>query len=141
MSEEVQEQQGATASQPRPRMVLVIEDNLDAAQSLADLLTLHGHHVEVAGDGRTGLALAERLRPEVVLCDLGLPDSDGLAVARALRGADGTRAARLVALSGYGQPEDQERARAAGFDEHLTKPPDLEGLLASLSGGPRVPTT
>jgi CheY-like chemotaxis protein len=110
----------------------VVEDNLDAGQSLAEVLALHGHRVHVARDGRSGVALARELRPEVILCDIGLPDLDGYAVARAIRaGADG-RPVRLVALSGYAQPEDRQRASEAGFDAHVAKPPDLDELLAAL---------
>jgi CheY-like chemotaxis protein len=113
--------------------VLVVEDNGDAARSLADLLELSGHEVAVAGDGAEGLALARTARFDAVLCDLGLPGLDGYAVARALRGDAATRDLLLVAVSGYAQAEDRERARAAGFDAHLAKPPrldDLERLLA-----------
>jgi PAS domain S-box-containing protein len=119
---------------PRPgpagaRAVLVVEDNLDAGQSLADILRLKGHRVRVARDGRTGLALARELRPDVVLCDIGLPDLDGYEVARALRADPASAGLRLVALSGYAQPEDRLRAREAGFDLHLAKPADLDELL------------
>jgi PAS domain S-box-containing protein len=114
------------------RTVLVIEDNVDAGQTLAEVLELQGHHARVARDGRTGLKLAHELRPEVVLCDIGLPDIDGYEVARVLRCDEALRATRLVALSGYAQPEDQQRAREAGFDAHLAKPPDIEELAKLL---------
>ena len=113
----------------RARTILVVEDNLDAGQSLADVLELQGHRVHVARDGRSGLDLARELRPDVVLCDIGLPDLDGYEVARALRRDDALRATRLVALSGYAQPEDRQRARDAGFDAHVAKPPDLDELM------------
>jgi PAS domain S-box-containing protein len=116
----------------RGRTVLVIEDNLDAGETLAEILELQGHHVRVARDGRSGLKLAHELHPEVVLCDIGLPDIDGYEVARELRCDEALRATRLVALSGYAQPEDQQRAREAGFDAHLAKPPDLEELAMLL---------
>jgi PAS domain S-box-containing protein len=118
------------------RRVVIIEDNADAGQSLAEVLELDGHEVSVARDGRSGLALVRRVRPDVVLCDVGLPDVDGYEVARAIRRDEALRAVRLVALSGYAQPEDRERAKAAGFDLHLAKPPDLDQLARALAGEP-----
>jgi CheY-like chemotaxis protein len=118
----------------RPRRCLLIEDHVDAAESLAMLLRLIGHEVEVAFDGADGLAKARSLRPEVVLCDIGLPGMDGYAVARALRAAPETGSAFLIALTGYGQDDDRRRAQEAGFDAHLTKPADLETLRRMLEG-------
>jgi signal transduction histidine kinase/CheY-like chemotaxis protein len=108
--------------------VLVVEDNVDAAHSLETLLHLSGHFVDVADSGPAGVEAARRLRPEVVLCDIGLPGMDGYAVARALRREPATAGVRLIALTGYGQQEDQRLAREAGFDLHLTKPVDFEEL-------------
>ncbi|HYG64620.1 MAG TPA: response regulator, partial [Thermoanaerobaculia bacterium] len=114
-----------------------IEDHRDAADSLQILLELAGHEVEVAYDGPQGVEKARRFRPEIVLCDIGLPDGmDGYAVARALRTDPEVGALRLVALSGYGQAEDQRRALEAGFDAHLTKPADPDGLRRLLAGLP-----
>jgi two-component system CheB/CheR fusion protein len=111
------------------RRVLVIEDNKDAAGSLVEALELSGHRVAVAFDGEAGVAKAREFRPEVVLCDIGLPAGmDGYAVARALRRDPQNASAYLVALTGYAQPEDQRRALEAGFDMHLAKPPDLATL-------------
>jgi PAS domain S-box-containing protein len=121
------------AAEPPPLVILVIEDNLDAGQSLADVLEIQGHRVHVARDGRSGLALARELRPDVVLCDIGLPDIDGYDVARELRGDDAARTTRLVALSGYAQPEDRQRACDAGFDAHIAKPPDIDELVSVLA--------
>ncbi|MHB8873506.1 MAG: hybrid sensor histidine kinase/response regulator, partial [Myxococcaceae bacterium] len=113
----------------RKRRVLVIEDNIDAAHSLSEALELSGHHVAVAYDGGAGLAKAIGFRPEIVICDIGLPGGmDGYAVARALRRDSVTASAYLVALTGYAQPDDQRRALNAGFDAHLAKPPDLAAL-------------
>jgi signal transduction histidine kinase/ActR/RegA family two-component response regulator len=117
--------------------ILVVEDIRDAAESLRDLLELWGHVVEVAETGSTALAAARQFRPDVVLCDIGLPGMDGYAVAVALRQDPATASVRLLALSGYGQEEDQRRSRHAGFDCHLTKPVDfakLEGLLGATPG-------
>jgi PAS domain S-box-containing protein len=115
------------------RVVLVIEDHVDAGQTLAEVLELAGHEVRVARDGGSGVALARELRPDVVLCDIGLPDLDGYDVARALRADETLRATRLVALSGYAQPEDRKRAREAGFDAHIAKPPDVDELMNVLA--------
>jgi two-component system CheB/CheR fusion protein len=118
------------------RRILVIEDNADAAETLRQVLELQGHQVVgVVGSGLDGLARARTVRPEVVLCDIGLPSMDGYAVARAFRADAGLKATHLVALSGYAQPEDLRRAADAGFDGHMAKPPDLdelERLLARL---------
>jgi PAS domain S-box-containing protein len=117
------------ATPPTPLRVLVIEDDPDAGDTLADVLALAGHEVTVARTGGDGIALARRHRPGVVLCDIGLPDTDGYEVARALREDPALQGARLVALSGFAQTEDRTRAEAAGFDVHLAKPPDLDELL------------
>jgi PAS domain S-box-containing protein len=121
--------------------VLVIEDNRDAAESLRMVLELAGHRVAVAHAGQTGLESARGFRPEIVLCDIGLPGGmDGYAVARALRADGELFGVTLIALTGYGQEEDQRRARQAGFDRHLTKPVDpgaLAELLARLEGNAR----
>jgi CheY-like chemotaxis protein len=114
----------------------VIEDNVDAAESLGLLLELIGHPAEVALDGAAGLAAARRLPPDIVLCDIGLPGAlDGYAVARAFRADPDLRAAFLIALTGYGREEDRRRALEAGFDTHLTKPADLDDLRRLLAGG------
>jgi two-component system CheB/CheR fusion protein len=109
--------------------VLVIEDNSDAAEMMAQVLKLLKHEVALAENGEQGVAAAERFKPDVVLCDLGLPGGmSGFDVAGALRAADTTRDAYLVALSGYGRPEDKARSTEAGFDTHVTKPVDLQAL-------------
>jgi PAS domain S-box-containing protein len=125
-----------SAAAARSRLVVVIEDNRDAAQSLADLLELGGHRVHVVHDGRAGIALARALRPHLVLCDLGLPDVDGYEVARTLRGDEALRSTRLVAVSGYTQAPDQRRALEAGFDAHVPKPPSIEILVSLLERDP-----
>jgi signal transduction histidine kinase/ActR/RegA family two-component response regulator len=122
------------------RRVLVIEDDPDAAQTLGEALELEGHTVEHARDGATGVALAHARRPDVVLCDIGLPDLDGYEVARALRNDAGLRGTRLVALSGYAQPEDVDRAREAGFDAHLAKPAPIESVTSALAPDPTTST-
>jgi signal transduction histidine kinase/CheY-like chemotaxis protein len=110
------------------RRVLLVEDNADSAETLRTLLALRGHDVHVAHDGPAGVALAHKSRPEVALIDIGLPGFDGFEVARRLRASPGGDAIRLVALTGYGQPEDQRAASAAGFDAFLVKPVDFDAL-------------
>jgi CheY-like chemotaxis protein len=112
----------------QPRRVLVVEDNVDAAEMLRELLVFWGHDVTVATTGREALEALGRRAVDVVLCDLGIPDMSGYEVARAVRADAALRGTLLVALTGYGQPEDRRRTAEAGFDEHLTKPVDLEAL-------------
>jgi signal transduction histidine kinase/DNA-binding response OmpR family regulator len=130
---------GAVPSEPGAPVrfrVLIVDDNVDAADSLAMLLGLLGHEVDLAYDGPSALEAAGRFQPQVVLLDIGLPILDGYEVARRLRTA--SPELLLIAVSGYGQESDRERSRQAGFDQHLIKPVDfdvLQGLLAS-SGRP-----
>jgi signal transduction histidine kinase/ActR/RegA family two-component response regulator len=119
-----------------PLRILVIEDNRDAAEVLRVLLELARHQVVVAHTGPSGIEAARQFRPDVILCDLGLPGMDGLAVARQLRADPTTATARLVALTGYGSRDDQQRAREAGFDRHLTKPVEPEDLQRALAADP-----
>jgi CheY-like chemotaxis protein len=114
--------------------VLVIEDNADAAETLGDLLALFGHQAEIAHTGADGVDVARRRPPDVVLCDIGLPEMDGYAVARELRADPLTAPIRLVALTGYGRETDRDRAAAAGFDLHLVKPVGPEVLKLLLEG-------
>jgi two-component system, chemotaxis family, CheB/CheR fusion protein len=126
----------ATRVSTGPRRILVIEDNPDAAESLRVALELEGHEVETALDGPQGIAKARELAPDVVLCDIGLPGMDGYQVAESLREAPGPRRPYLIALTGYARPEDQERARAAGFDAHIAKPPRDEQLQEVIARAP-----
>ena len=112
--------------------VLVVDDNVDAADTLAELLESWGHVVRSAHDGLQGLEEAQRFEPDVVLLDIGLPRMDGLEVARRLRSRPGEPRTVLVALTGYGQAEDRARSLEAGFDHHLTKPVDLDTLVRVL---------
>jgi two-component system, sensor histidine kinase len=124
----------ATAQRGRPsRHILVIEDNPDAREMLRVLLEVDGHRVEVAEDGHQGVKIARSSRPEVALVDIGLPGLDGYEVARQMRALLG-RHVRLIALTGYGQPEDQRRAAEAGFDAHLIKPVSPEQIVEILEG-------
>ncbi|WP_425618410.1 ATP-binding protein [Anatilimnocola sp. NA78] len=122
----------AVAKQPR-QLVLIVEDNQDSARTLRLLLERFGHDVQLAFDGQQGVWAAQQHLPAVVLCDIGLPIMDGFEVARKLRSMPETKATRLIAVTGYGREEDRQRAFAAGFDAHLTKPVDLTQLLLQLN--------
>jgi signal transduction histidine kinase len=118
---------------PAPsRRVLIVEDNKDARLVMRRLLKLWGHQVETADDGAHGVEAALAVRPEVAIVDIGLPGLDGYVVARKLRDAFGDQI-YLIALTGYGQPEDRARAQSAGFDAHLVKPVDLQQLARLLA--------
>jgi PAS domain S-box-containing protein len=123
------------ASAPSPRRVLLVDDNADAADSLRLVLDLQGHATEVAYDSASALLAVERFGPECVLLDIGLPVIDGYETARRIRALPGGGGIRLIALTGWGQLEDKERALAAGFDAHLTKPVDSAALTALLANG------
>jgi CheY-like chemotaxis protein len=114
------------------RRVLVVDDNPDAADSLRMLLEFVGHEIAVASDGRSAIESVVAWQPEVTLIDIGLPDLDGYEVVTRLRAMNLTARPLLVALTGYGQPEDRMRALAAGFDVHLTKPVDVDELTRIL---------
>jgi signal transduction histidine kinase/CheY-like chemotaxis protein len=110
------------------RRVLIVDDNVDAADSLAMVLKLEGHSVEQAYAAGEALRIAAAFEPEIVLLDIGLPEVDGYEIARRLREIPALRAVKLVALTGYGQAEDRARTHAAGFDLHLVKPVDFAAL-------------
>lgn len=119
-------------SRSRPRRVLVVDDNRDAAESLAILLRRHGHEVKVALDGQTALAMAPTIDPEIVLLDLLLPEIDGYEVCRRMR-LHGLAEARIIAMTGFGQDRDRLRSQEAGFDFHLVKPFAMDDLLKLFS--------
>jgi CheY-like chemotaxis protein len=126
---ETPEKSGETVS---PQRILLVEDNSDAAQALALLLAVRGHQTAIAGTATDALALLQKDGADIVLCDIGLPGMSGYDFARAVRADEALRSTKLVAVTGYGQPEDREQSRAAGFDAHLTKPVEvaaLDGLL------------
>jgi CheY-like chemotaxis protein len=114
------------------RRVLVVDDNVDGAVLLAELLELAGHQVQVAHDGASALALLTTFEPEVAILDIGLPGMDGYELASRMRARLGD-GCRLIALSGYGPERDRERGRVAGFQEHLVKPIDVNALYAAVS--------
>jgi len=112
--------------------VLVVEDDHDSALSLKKLLELCGYTVSVAYSGQEGLEAAQAMSPDVVLCDIGLPDTDGYELAISLRKNPATAEARLIAVTAYGSDEDKQRSREAGFHLHLVKPVRPEKLLEEL---------
>ncbi len=111
-----------------PRRVLVVDDNTDAAESLALLLRLQGQEVQVAFDGSNALATAATFRPQIIFLDIGMPGMDGYEVARRLRREPNMEKVTLVALTGWGQEEDRRRSQDAGFDLHIVKPVEPEAL-------------
>lgn len=123
----------AVAARGRSRRVLVADDNADALMTMATLLEIEGHEVHTAADGAQALAQAEKVRPEIAILDIGMPRLNGHQVAERIRAAEWGRSMRLIALTGWGQVQDQERARVAGFDHHCTKPVAVEQLLALLA--------
>ncbi|MBN9517304.1 response regulator [bacterium] len=119
------------------RRVLVADDNVDAAESLAMLLTLMGNEVRTAADGLEAVRVAEEFRPDVAVLDIGMPRLDGNGAARRIRAEPWGRDVTLIALTGWGQDADRRRTAEAGFDLHLTKPVDpatLDRLLAEMTG-------
>jgi CheY-like chemotaxis protein len=122
------------AAMPRQCSILLIEDNIDAHETLKNFLTLEGHTVSSAFDGKTGLAMAKVDNHDVIICDIGLPGVNGYEVVGELR----RQAARgsppvTIAITGYGQQEDRQRAAGAGFDHYLVKPIDANTLLSVIA--------
>jgi signal transduction histidine kinase len=123
-----------SAAESRRLRVLVVEDNEDARRMLSAKLDLEGHHVSEAADGPGAVAVATAVRPDAAIIDIGLPGFDGYELARRLRAASAPGRIRLIALTGHGQPEDRERALAAGFDAHLVKPATADQVGRALAG-------
>jgi two-component system, chemotaxis family, CheB/CheR fusion protein len=120
------EKDGAAVS----RRILVIEDNSDSAEVLQTFLEINGHEITVKHNASEGLASARVSVPDVVICDISLSgDLDGYDVAEEIRRHDGLKSIFLIALSGFGRPEDKEKSKSAGFNEHLTKPTDFDALI------------
>jgi CheY-like chemotaxis protein len=125
---------GGVRQARQPRRVLVVDDNRDAADTIATAIQLAGHDVAVAYDGATGLALADRMKPECILLDVGMPGMDGHQVIRALRSHPEHRRCLVIALTGWGQEHDRASTRESGFDAHLVKPASVEAVMALLDG-------
>jgi DNA-binding response OmpR family regulator len=130
---------GAEPRSTPPRRVFIVDDNADAADSLAELLRLDGHEAQAVHSPAEALAQLESFPPDIALLDIGLPDMDGFELARRLRERPALAGVTFVALTGYGQLEDQRRVRESGFDHHLTKPVDLAVLERILAGAVRAP--
>ena len=128
----------SSSAETTAHRIVVVDDNIDAAQSLAMLLEAGGHAVTVCGHARAALDAAPEFRPDVFILDIGLPDITGYELARRLRAMPDCAVATLIALTGYGQAGDLEESKAAGFDHHLVKPADprkLQAILAEIAGG------
>lgn len=117
----------------RIRRVLVADDNEDAGESLAMLLRLDGHEVQVANNGTEAVALFDRMNPDVAILDIGMPGLSGYDVASRIRSRKTGRHVMLIAVTGWGQETDKARASQAGFDHHFTKPVEPEALSALLA--------
>jgi CheY-like chemotaxis protein len=119
--------------QRNQRRVLVADDNVDAGESLAMLLQLDGHEVQLAHNGPEALALFERMGPEIAILDIGMPGLSGYEVAQRIRARQRDQHVTLIAVTGWGQESDKARAAEAGFDHHFTKPVDLAALAALIA--------
>ena len=131
-AEAAAEAESKSNAHPRGRRLLVVDDNVDAATSLAALLRMSGHSVSLAHDGNTALQLAQADPPDTILLDLGLPGITGFDVARRLRSMPALAQTRLIAMTGYGRDDDKRATTEAGFDQHLVKPVSLEDLLNAI---------
>jgi CheY-like chemotaxis protein len=125
----------AAAGTPRPLRVLLVDDNRDAADSMAILLEMSGHAVTIAYDGMEAVHVAARMRPDVALVDLAMPGMDGFAVVHALRQMPALANTRYIAMTGFGQASDRQQTQEAGFHRHLVKPVELEALLQAIDAG------
>jgi len=135
--------QAGAAKASAPARILIIDDNADAGEILAMLLRVSGHEVEIALDGPSALKVFAQVRPQVVLCDIGLPGMDGYQIAARMRECGQGPMPVMIALTGYGSANDHQRALSAGFDHHVVKPADPEGLLQLIDSAMRrtYPTT
>ena len=125
----------------QPRRVLLVDDNKDVARSLARLLRSLGHDIHVAFSGEDALEAAERVQPQIIFMDIGLPGLTGYDTVREIRSKPWGKGVMLVALTGLGRPADRHRALEAGFNEYLTKPVPLEALQAVLDASAATRTT
>lgn len=131
------EDEPAPTEQSTPLRILIVDDNVDAAETMAMLQQLHGHQTRIAHNGSDALEIASGFLPQVVLLDIGLPGMDGYQIATHIRRIPALKNTFLVALTGYGSDKDRQRGRDSGFDQHLTKPADLEQLRCWLAALPR----
>jgi CheY-like chemotaxis protein len=126
-------QTGAGAPALRPKRILVVDDNVDAADVLSQLLALQGHVVQMCTSGREAVDAAGCFAPDVIFMDIGMPDIDGLTAARLIREQPHAAGLQIIALTGWGQEADRQQTREAGIDAHLVKPVDLDALIALLA--------
>jgi len=126
------------AAMATPLRILLVDDNVDAAEIMGVLLESLGHQVRTARDGVSGVQMARRFRPDLILLDVGLPTMNGYEAARYLREQPETEHVVLVALTGYGQPEDRRRSQEAGFDLHVLKPLGMDSLLEILNWADQI---
>jgi CheY-like chemotaxis protein len=116
------------------RRILVIEDNPDSAEVLQTFLEIHGHEITVRNNAAAGLESAQQSVPDVIICDISLSgELDGYDVAQKIREHERLKSTFLIALSGYGRPEDKEKSKSAGFNEHFTKPTDFDALIVLIN--------
>jgi CheY-like chemotaxis protein len=116
------------------RRVLIVDDNIDSAESLAMVLRDGPHEVKIANSGAAAVEISAAFKPDAAIIDIGMPDMDGYEVAKRLRWLNGTKSTRLIALSGYGHESARARARDAGFDDYLVKPVEMEKILEVIGG-------
>jgi CheY-like chemotaxis protein len=121
-----------SSSRPPGTRILVVDDSVDSAETLGELLRIWGHEVRLAHDGPGAIEAARDYRPEVILLDIGLPGMDGFAVAQQMK-KEGIAGRMLVALTGYGEQQDRQRTRQVGFHHHLVKPIDPDALQKLLA--------
>jgi CheY-like chemotaxis protein len=133
----LQDRRGSALERERHLDVVIVEDDEDSAVTLADLLSLSGNRVVTAVTGQAGVREVAARHPDVLICDVGLPDMSGLEVIRRIRASEGGGRVFAMALTGYAHPRDREEALAAGFDAHLPKPPPLEELERMLAAAAR----
>lgn len=117
----------------KPLRIMIVDDNVDAAFVLSMLLKKMDHEVHAMHGGEEAIELVKDFRPDVVFLDIGMPGMDGYEVCRRIRGLEGVEKIHIVALTGWGQKEDKERAKEAGFDQHLVKPTDRETIIRLLA--------
>lgn len=122
-----------TTRSPTTRRVMVVDDNTDAANSVASLLRLHGQEVKQAYDGPSAVRMAGEFKPDIIFLDLVMPGLDGFAVARQLRAMESMKSAKIIALTAFGQPAFKQATTDAGFDGHLLKPATAAELVLALA--------
>ena len=123
------------AARQGARRILVVDDNADAAESIAVFMRIEGHEVKTVTDALQALACVEMFAPEVAIIDIGLPGMNGYELAAGIRANETLESPLLIALTGYGQAEDFDRSREAGFDHHFVKPADLRAIQAAIDAG------